>query len=141
MKTNLYLLFFISLVCLGSCDKEEDVLIADPQNVVEEKSDLTKNLTVELVKNFATMTSSNKDNRFISKSTDIPTGGIIIDECVKTTCMIDLNGTILTKSGDQTMPDSTTVDLYLVNFHSEDGTKGFSIATGDKRLNKVYAYT
>ena len=141
MKTNLYLLFFISLVCLGSCDKEEDVLIADPQNVVEEKSDLTKNLTVELVKNFATMTSSNKDNRFISKSTDIPSGGIIIDECVKTTCMIDLNGTILTKSGDQTMPDSTTVDLYLVNFHSEDGTKGFSIATGDKRLNKVYAYT
>lgn len=44
MKTNLYLLFFISLVCLGSCDKEEDVLIADPQNVVEEKSDLTKKL-------------------------------------------------------------------------------------------------
>lgn len=36
-------------MCLGSCDKEEDVLIGDSQNVVEEKSDLTKNLTVHIM--------------------------------------------------------------------------------------------
>lgn len=141
MKMKLYLLLFISLTFLGSCDKEVNEFDTLHHEVLENEYDQTKASTIELVKNFSMMVSPNRDTVQMSKSIDVSSKNIIIDECIKTTYNLDLNDVILTKGSDSTMPDSTTIDLYLVNFHSENGTKGFSIATGDKRLNKVYAYT
>ena len=46
----------------------------------------------------------------------------------------------MTKSTSTDFSDSTSVDLYYVNFKKGNKT-GFSIATSDKRLNRVYAYT
>ncbi len=123
------------MITFSSCT--EDTLT---QN---ESSGENKNVTVEqsnvlnLIKEFAN--SVNSENALRSSSGDEFT----VETITKKTYSFDMDKNIVTKSTSQyikDVPDNATIDLYTVIFTKGD-KKGFSIASADEKVERVYAYT
>lgn len=137
MKEMLKFLPALLLLGLCSCEQKEMENLAvvasvDSQNnmlSVEDKTiDLVKSFKVSLVNSSEEMTKS-----------DLSQDNITINDCEKTTYHFSFDN-ITTRSNIQ-IPDTASIDVYLVNFHEADGTPGYSIVTADERINKVYLYS
>lgn len=143
MKTAFKALSVMLLLGVCSCEQTEmKELPSVTQANLNEEVITTEGMAIDLVKNFrqSLSNSSAGERHGKTKSSDFFLDNITVDECEKTTYHFPLED-IVVKSRSLQVPDSTNVDLYLVKFHTEDGIPGYSIATSDERINKVYAYS
>lgn len=125
---------FIIVLC--SCDQSEMREFPDDTLSSQKvKTENVKNSSIELVEMFNKSLNGEQN----TKSLDSHFEDIIIDECIKTTYHFSLDKRLMINN--QVDVDSTSVDLFLVNFHNPDGTPGYSIVSGDDRINKVYLYS
>lgn len=109
-----------------------------------EFADGSRNLTVEqsnvlnVINEFANRVNSG--NTLRSSSED----KITLETITKKTYSFNPDKDVATRSTSQyqkkNIPDTAMVDLYTVTF-SKSGKKGFSIASTDERVKRVYAYT
>lgn len=124
---NLNYIFAMSILAIGIVSCSQDEQIIDVSKASNDVDPVVK--TLNLVKNY--------ENSSMTKSSSL--SEIIIDNYEKTTYSFPLE-TISTRSTVTDIPESTSVDLYLINFHKGEDS-GFAIASGDDRINRVYAYT
>ncbi len=125
--------FLPAFLLLGLCSCEQTDI--EKLQTTSEAALRIEDKTIDLVKSFKASLINEK-----TKSTDFSFNNITIDGCQKSTYQFSFEN-ISTRSNNQQTPDTTSVDMYLVNFHEEDGTPGYSIVTADERINKVYLYS
>lgn len=129
MKKMYLLVALIGSVFFMSCSNEEGVF---PENQAIKNEDEFK-ATLELVKKFAIDHPSDQltkatDSEIDVLSYDVQTYTFDIAEEVRGVVQTKTNGGI-----------SNQVDMYTIKFQKGDH-QGYTIATSDSRLNKVYAY-
>ena len=122
----------VLLFCSCNQREVEELSQVSLKGSIAENS-LVESVTLDLLNKF----SKSLRNSSLTKSEN----SIIVDESIKTTYHFKWNHETNTKSNGPQIPDSVSVDLYLMKFHEADGTLGYSIATGDERINKVYVYS
>lgn len=126
---NLKNVAIIFIIALGvtSCNNDRDFLSSEYSDdpIIE---------VLDLVKNFE-RTSQTKSGHVFPEYEEM-----VIDNYEKSTYTFSIASKVHTKSLNEDIPDSVNVNLYLVNFHKGD-KPGFSIATADSRINRIYAYT
>ena len=134
MKTIFKLMPVMMVLLFCSCNQREveELSQVSLKGSIAENS-LVESVTLDLLNKF----SKSLRNSSLTKSEN----SIIVDESIKTTYHFKWNHETNTKSNGPQIPDSVSVDLYLMKFHEADGTLGYSIATGDERINKVYVYS
>lgn len=132
MKTNKNILLYINILvfCLFIGCKNEDSIYELDLHIDESALPV-----INLVKNYESQITDESYTKSMERN-------IEIDSYEKTTYKFPINNSIVVNlsmnSNDK--QDSTTVDIYLVNFHTND-TPGWSIAVSDDRISRVYAYT
>lgn len=131
MKTKAIILLSLGIIftTLSGCQEEDS--ITSPNKIKIDEADLA---VINLVKNFESFGSATKT---LDKE-------IEITSYQKTTYTIPIiskeNSINAISSTNEEIPDSTTVDVYLVNFIRNEES-AWSIATSDERLSRVYAYS
>ena len=124
MKTVQKFLVLIGLMYFStSCS--EDERLTDISNIQNDTS-TELNSTLELIKGYGDMPQTKSDAE-----------DIVIDSYHMTTYSFSIPQNTRARSA---VKDSTDINLYYVTF-SKGENKGYAIATGDKRVNRVYAYT
>lgn len=136
MKTHINNLLWIgfALSVFISCQEDESI-----DKISKTETDLP---VIHLVKNYETNARAYESNSLqgVTKSQE---SEIEIRDYEKTTYTFFIDKTNRANTNsivEDEIPNSTTVDVYLVNFEKE-GVPGWSIATADERISKVYAYT
>lgn len=127
---NSKIVAIISIIALSvtSCNNDKDFLSSNSLDEEEPSVEV-----LDLVKNFE-KTSQTKSGKAYSDD------NIVIDNYEKSTYTFPIASNIQTKTSNVNMPDSASIDLYLVTFHK--GNKvGFSIATANDKIKRIYAYT
>lgn len=129
--------FLLSVLC--SCSQNEIDELPISASLSSGKNFTADNEAVDLVKSFkASLVNSETDK--LTKSDDFSLNSITIDGCQKTRYHFSFDNVTIRSSSVQ-IPDTASIDLYLVNFHETDGTPGYSIVAADDRVNKVYLYS
>lgn len=128
-KLKIVAIISVIVLSVTSCNNDKDYLSSED---LDQKDPFIE--VVDLVRNFE-KTSQTKSGNVYSDSEDI-----VIDNYEKSTYTLPLISNIQTKALNVDIPDSASIDLYLVNFHKA-GKAGFSIATADERIRRIYAYT
>lgn len=129
MKKKSLLVAFIGSIFLVSCSSEDSVLPESQNSKIENGLDET----LVLVKKFA----ADHPGDQLTKATDSEIEVLNYDVQTYTFDLTEEVGDIMQTKADGGI--SNQVNIYTIKFKKGDN-QGYTIATSDERLNKVYAY-
>lgn len=125
MKKIIYVFMFMALLFVVNACRDDSQMFSNEDNGLELVKANEK--VINLIKDFSLMANN---GNVISKATS----NFVVNSITKKTI------TCFIEAAKARSTESTSVDIYSVEF-TKDGQKGFSIATDDDRLNRIFAYS